>query len=598
MVSERLRGTRRFGADRSGNVAMMWALIGAVLIGLVGLTVDFTRAQMIRAQMQNAVDGAALAAARGDAQTAAQRRAAAQAFYDAEMGALADDATLTIQELPNDEISVGAVAPMPVSLAALVRNEDWNLRVISRAQRSGVNIEMAMVLDVTGSMSGTRISSLRTAATELVNTVVRDQQTPYYSKAALVPYSQGVNVGSYATQARGAIVPARSVTNAVWRAAAAKNITGITRANPAVVTSNGHGLTTGDYVFITGVRGMTQVNDRVYRVTVVNANSFRLDSTNSSGYSSYTNNGTVTRCLNSTCSAVITAASHGFAVNDRVYFTGVGGMTQLNNNLFTVAAVNGNNFTLSGSQGGYSDYTSGGSVYCTRLNCQYYAFTSAANTTRIFPASTCVSERAGAQRYTDASPATAYVGLNYAARQPCPSATIMPLTSDRNALNTRISGLTTGGSTAGHIGLAWGWYMISPNWGSLFPADSRGAAYGARETLKIVVMMTDGAFNTAYCDGVVSRDSTNGSASDHINCDATNGQPFPQASHICDAMKQQGVIIYTVGFGLSSEGQEAQDFMRTCATDESHAYLAENGQELIAAFQAIAASITQLRITH
>lgn len=576
---------------------MMWALIGAVLIGLIGLTVDFTRAQMIRAQMQNAVDGAALAAARGDAQTTAQRRAAAEAFYEAEMGDLADDATLTIEELPDDEISVGAVAPMPVSLAALVRNEDWNLRVVSRAQRSGVNIEMAMVLDVTGSMSGTRISSLRTAATDLVNTVVRDQQTPYYSKAALVPYSQGVNAGSYATQARGAIVPARSVTNAVWRAAAAKNITGITRANPAVVTSNGHGLTTGDYVFITGVRGMTQVNHRVFRVTVVNANSFRLDSTNSSGYNSYTNNGTVTRCLNSTCSAVITASSHGFAVNDRVYFTGVGGMTQLNNNLFTVAAVNGNNFTLSGSQGGYSDYTSGGSVYCTRLNCQYYAFTDAGGSTRVFPVNNCVTERPGVERYTDASPATAYVGINYAPSSQCPTTTIVPMTTDRSTLNTRIASLSATGATAGHIGLAWGWYMVSPNWGSIFPASSRGANYGARETLKIVVLMTDGEFNTAYCNGVVSRDSTSTGSSERINCDAPNGQPFDQGEALCNAMKQQNIIIYTVGFGLTAGG-DAEDFMRQCATDESHAYLADDGQELIAAFQAIAASITQLRITH
>jgi Flp pilus assembly protein TadG len=47
-----------FVRSRTGNVAMLWAAMGAVLIGLVGISVDFTHAQAIRNQMQNAVDGA------------------------------------------------------------------------------------------------------------------------------------------------------------------------------------------------------------------------------------------------------------------------------------------------------------------------------------------------------------------------------------------------------------------------------------------------------------------------------------------------------------------------------------------------------------
>jgi Flp pilus assembly protein TadG len=595
------QGARAFRRCRRGNVAMMWALMGAVLLGLIGITVDFTRAQMLRAQMQNAVDGAALAAARGDTQTPEQREAAAHAFFEAEMGDLAAGATLTIAELPDRQVRVSASMPMPVSLARIVRNEDWLLRVNSEAERSGLNVEVAMVLDVTGSMSGSRITALRTAATDLVNTVVRDVQTPYYSKVALVPYSMGVNVGSLATSVRGSIPPARSVSGAVWASGSARNITNITRANPAVVTSAGHGFSNGDTVFIRNVSGMTQVNNRVFTVAGATSNTFHLQGVNSSSYNNYTSGGTSTECLNSTCSAVITSNSHGFDVGDRVYFTGVGGMTQLNNTLFTIAARTGNTFTLAGSQGGFSNYTSGGNAWCTTTGCQYHAFTTAANGSQVFQiSSNCVSERIGAQAYTDAPPSSALVGLNYpSSANPCPGAAIMPLTTDRSALNARIASFSAAGSTAGHIGLAWGWYMVSPNWGYLFPAASRGAAYGAPETLKIVVLMTDGAFNTGYCDGVVSLDSNSGAgaASQRINCNATNGAPFNQARQMCIAMKQRGVVIYTVGFGLASQGQEAQDFMRDCATSEDHSHMAENNTELIAAFNAIAASITQLRIT-
>ena len=43
---------------------------------------------------------------------------------------------------------------------------------------------------------------------------------------------------------------------------------------------------------------------------------------------------------------------------------------------------------------------------------------------------------------------------------------------------------------------------------------------------KMVILMTDGEFNTAYCNGVISKDSTSGNASDRINCVAPNGNSF------------------------------------------------------------------------
>jgi len=592
---------RGFGRSESGNVAMMWALMGAVLIGLVGLAVDFTRAQTMRAQLQNAVDGAALAAARGDTMSEAERESAARAYFDSEMGEHASTATVTVADLGGNQVRVAASMPMRLGLARIVTNRDWVLDVNSDAERSGNNIEVALVLDVTGSMAGQRIIDLRSAATDLVDTVVRDQQTPYYSKVALIPYSMGVNAESYANDARGAITGPRGITGAAWSNTPARTITGITRASPAVVTAVGHGFSNGDTVYIAGVSGMHQVNSRSFTVAGATGNTFQLQGVNSGSYNSYSSGGGATRCINSGCSVVVTSNSHGFEVNDRVYITGVGGMTQLNNGLFTVSARTTDTMTLSGSGGGFSTYTSGGSAHCTREGCSYYAFNNASSPSalRAFPISTCVSERIGSQRYTDAAPSSAHVGLNYpSSANVCPSAGITPLTTDVTTLTSRISSFQAAGSTAGHIGLAWGWYALSPNWGYLFPSASRGASYSASETLKIVVLMTDGAFNTGYCNGVISANSNSGAgaASERINCNSTNGQPFAQADGLCDAMKSEGIIIYTVAFGLSGD-DAAEDFMEECATSSSHAYSADNGQDLIAAFNAIAASITRLRIT-
>ena len=83
----------------------------------------------------------------------------------------------------------------------------------------------------------------------------------------------------------------------------AKAITagGITQANPALVNLTAHGYSVGDWVFITGVVGMTQVNGRYFIVrTVPNANQFTLNdlfgtAVNSTAYTAYSSGGTVAR---------------------------------------------------------------------------------------------------------------------------------------------------------------------------------------------------------------------------------------------------------------------------------------------------------------
>lgn len=79
------------------------------------------------------------------------------------------------------------------------------------------------------------------------------------------------------------------------------NITGATQANPVVVTATGHTYQDGDYVFITGVGGMTQLNNKTFIVDNATANTFSIKSisgvdgidVDGTGYSAYTSGGTV-----------------------------------------------------------------------------------------------------------------------------------------------------------------------------------------------------------------------------------------------------------------------------------------------------------------
>lgn len=69
-------------------------------------------------------------------------------------------------------------------------------------------------------------------------------------------------------------------------------ITGITAANPAVVTAGTHGFVTGDNVYIYDVVGMTEVNrDTPYHITKLTADTFQLTGINSTNWTAYTSGG-------------------------------------------------------------------------------------------------------------------------------------------------------------------------------------------------------------------------------------------------------------------------------------------------------------------
>ena len=441
-IGDFLRGFRE---DR-GAVAVQFALLLVPMIITVFGALDVSRASGEKMRLQDALDAATLAAARSSETTDAGLQAVGEKVLAADLAATQAVLTSSSFKLMGTRVVATARASMATVVANLWMDGDMTIGADSEVTRSSNNIEVALALDVTGSMSGQKIADLKAAAKDLVDLVVQDQQSPYYTKLAVVPYAAAVNLGGYAVDVRGA-------------------------------------------------------------------------------------------------------------------------------------------------------YTAG---TCTTPGCASYKFTNAQGSSKTFGISNCVTERSGGSAFTDAAPSATNLGRNYpASGNPCLGSTIMPLSIDRTALKSKIDGLSAAGSTAGHLGLAWGWYMVSPNFSYLWPTASRPAAYGTDKLLKVVVLMTDGAFNTTYCKGVISQDSGSGSgsSSDHINCNAPNGDAFTQAQTLCSNMKAQGVIVYTVGFDVADD-QDAQDIMSACATDAQHVYLPSTGAALKDAFHAIGQDISRLRLSH
>ncbi len=88
---------------------------------------------------------------------------------------------------------------------------------------------------------------------------------------------------------------ATTVTAPVFAGSTVKTITGITQANPAVVTAVAHGFSTGNTVSIDNVVGMTAVNGRSFKVTILTNNTFELQGEDSTLYTAYASGGDATR---------------------------------------------------------------------------------------------------------------------------------------------------------------------------------------------------------------------------------------------------------------------------------------------------------------
>lgn len=151
------------------------------------------------------------------------------------------------------------------------------------------------------------------------------------------------------------------------------------------------------------------------------------------------------------------------------------------------------------------------------------------------------------------------------------------LTDNKTILKDYIDDLNPGGYTAGHQGTMWGWYLISPNWGDIWVEqageDARPFDYDEPDTAKALIMMTDGSFNRTYHDD--------------------QGSSSQQAIATCSTAKANGVVIYTVAFQAPNS---AQATLEACATGPEYSHTPENSQELEDAYQAIATSISDLRI--
>jgi Flp pilus assembly protein TadG len=472
-------------SNESGNAAIVVGMAALPMVLILGSAVDFERASNLHTELQSSVDSAAIYAATLAEPDSAILTQKSKPYFEANFKADGATEQPTYTAVNNgDSVTVTASVPSRNAFMALAGVPTTTVGARSVVNKSGINMEVSLLLDNSGSMGWTNpktgnasITDLKTAANSFVDKVMPTVQGDYYTKISAIPYNVGVNIGSPAgaVTARGPILAGTSTTPGSQNFKFVSKQTGTTTS-----CNNDYGLNYG--------------------------------------------------------------ASGGFCYN--------------------VATI-----------------------------------------------TNCVTERVGSHLYTDSGPAIAPLGRMYAvgSTNSCSVTPYRPLSTSKTDLKATINAMSAGNNTVGQVGIAWGWYTLSPNFG-MFAGESVPTSYAnlasaippptnPKKTKKVMILMTDGEYNSAYADGVMSGNLTYVSYTKTkvINKDPDNGDPFVQSKAMCSAIKASGVELYVITFQLDKTQAKRVDLVNSCATDAKHILDADN-TSLDIAFNTIANQLQEMRI--
>jgi Flp pilus assembly protein TadG len=226
--------------DRRGAVAIILALAALPLFGAVGIAVDGVRAWLLASRLQAALDAGVLAGARNINLDAATRDAEMRGMFWTNfkmrapggapnelpsawtwvpfMRSTLDPPQPRIRLVRERVLEMSATARIPTTFASVfgivagnpAAYATMSVTLVAEAERIDNGLELALVLDVTGSMgsnrtpsafgsvnsNGTNIDALRLAAGDLVNILYGDRDTIPNLFVSVTPYTTTVNLGS------------------------------------------------------------------------------------------------------------------------------------------------------------------------------------------------------------------------------------------------------------------------------------------------------------------------------------------------------------------------------------------------------------------
>lgn len=193
------RLARNFSADRAGAVVLLFGLTLIPILGFVGGAIDYANAYRNRSKLQNALDAAALTAGRAidSGMSESDAKTAAANVMDANLGA-GFPSYNAVFDIDTTAKTVLANANMNVDtyILGVMGIDYFPVATTSTVKLPNGKVEVVMVLDNSGSMGGSKLTSLKSAANSLTNILYASTTLPDYVKIGLAPFAATVNVGT------------------------------------------------------------------------------------------------------------------------------------------------------------------------------------------------------------------------------------------------------------------------------------------------------------------------------------------------------------------------------------------------------------------
>ena len=204
-----IKAFRSFGpvlGDRRGAAAVFLAVALVPMVGAVGLAIDSSIGYLLKTRMGKALDTAGLAAGRVALDDNAEE--VAQQFFDANFGKSNDTVTVQPVDFELDPtfrfVTLSTTATTPTRFMRVFGHDTMTVSARSVIQRETTGMELALVMDNTGSMwdsdtktniAGTPFEAMRNAALDLVDILYGDEDEIDNLWVSLVPYVAAVNIG-------------------------------------------------------------------------------------------------------------------------------------------------------------------------------------------------------------------------------------------------------------------------------------------------------------------------------------------------------------------------------------------------------------------
>ena len=193
----------RFLQSRDGGVAPFLALAIIPLMGFTGAAIDYSRASSARTAMQSALDATALNLSKtSQGQNSAQIQSQTQQVFNAlfirpEVQNVTVTSEFSSPQPGNFDLKVTGSGTINTMFAKVIGTSQITFTAKSEVLWGIKKLNLALALDNTGSMASSgKMTALKTAAHNLVNTLKDAEKTPGDIKVSIIPFAVDVNAGT------------------------------------------------------------------------------------------------------------------------------------------------------------------------------------------------------------------------------------------------------------------------------------------------------------------------------------------------------------------------------------------------------------------